>query len=468
MLFLKKDKSTVANKPPLSIIIVGAGKVGAALIDALCGEGNNVTLIDEDADMIEEMTGTYDIMGIVGNGASHNTQQAAGIDEANLLIAVTESDELNLLCCTIAQQAKDCATIARVRTPDYSVERGFLQSRLGLAMVINPELSAAREITRVLSIPAALNVSSFAHGQAQMIRVRLLAGSPIIGMTVAEYAKEHSDRMLFCAIERDETIHIASGHFLFREGDIVSFVCEHWASRLCLEHIGINAGGVKNCMIVGGGTGAYYLAKSLIANHIPVKIIEQNRQRCEVLSEALPDAIIINGDGTDETLLSEEGITDAEAFVPLTGIDEENIILSLHARQVSEAKVVTKLDRVSFNNVVRSLDLGSVVLPRFLTSEAILAYARARRASIDSNKVVTLTQMYDRQVECIEFAVDEASEATGIPLKNLKLKMELIISFISRGDKVFFPLGDDEIHVGDTVMVVTKHKGFSDITDILA
>ena len=455
------------TKPPLKCIIVGSGKVGNALIDVLGREGNDITLIDQDPSKIEEVTGTYDIMGIVGNGASFRVQEDAGVKEADLLIAVTESDELNLLCCTVARHAAKCATIARVRTPDYSVEANYLRDQLGLAMVINPELSAAQEISRLLTIPGALEVSSFAHGQAQLIKIQLSAGSPALGMTVAEYSQTYNDPLLFCAIERNNQVHMANGNFLCREGDIVAFVCQYRQRHICLEHLGITSGAVHNCLIVGGGRASYYLAKNLLANNISVKIIERDRKRCEFLSDDLSDAVIICGDGTDETLLQEEGLPSAEAFVPLTGMDEENVILTLHAKHVSSAKVVTKVNRFSFKDVIRSLDLGSVIYPRYLTAEAIIAYARARRESLDSNKIVTLSQLYDRQVECIEFFIDEPSDITHRPIRELSLKNDLIIAFINRHGRVLFPLGDDTIEVGDSVMIVTTHKGFSDITDIM-
>ena len=456
------------SKPPLKCIIVGSGKVGTALLDILCREGNEITLIDQDADIVNEMTGMYDIMGIVGNGASFRIQQEAGILNADLLIAVTESDELNLLCCTVAKQVWNCATIARVRTPDYSADANFLRNQLGLAMIINPEQSAALEIARLLSIPGALEVSSFAHGQAQLIRVKLQAGSPLIGMTVAEYSSQFNDPMLFCAIERDDNVHIANGNFLFRENDIVAFVCDHQHSRLCLSHIGIASGAVKNCLIVGGSKAAYYLARFLLADHIPVKIIERDLARCQFLSQELQNAVIIHGDGTDESLLREEELATVESFVPLTGNDEENIILTLHAKQISSAKIVTKIDRFNFKEVLKSLDLGSVIYPRLLTAEAILAYARARRASLESNKILTLSHLYEQRLECIEFYVDESSkQITGKPIRELSLKNDLIITFINRNGKVLFPLGSDTIEIGDSVMVVTTHKGFMDITDIL-
>lgn len=461
-------KKNIQTKPPLKVIVVGAGKVGTAIVDVLTSEGNDITLIDQDPERVEEFTGTYDIMGLVGNGASFQVQKEAGIDEADLLIAVTESDELNLLCATIAQQGRKCTTIARVRTPEYSAEKHYLQQHLNLAMILNPELSAAAEIARILRIPKALDVTSFAHGLARMIRVRLEAGSPIIGMTVAEYTQTYpEEQMIFCAIERDDNVKIAYGDFMFRENDIVAFVCQYRYISSTLDHMGISGGGVKNCLIIGGGSVSFYLATSLLADRINVKIIEKDKDRADFLSENLPDAVIINGDGTDDMLLHEESLEKYEAFVPLTGIDEENIILSLHAKQNGATKVVTKLDRLSFNNVVRSLDLGSVVFPRYLTAESIIAYARAKRASLESNKIETLTYMYDRRVECLEFSIDESSRVTGTPIKDLPLKKDLTLTYINRRGRVLFPLGNDTIEVGDTVMVVTTHTGFADILDIL-
>ncbi len=456
------------QKPPLKCIIIGSGKVGTALIDVLRSEGNDITLIDQDAAVVDEITGTYDIMGIVGNGASFRVQKSAGVDEADLLIAVTESDELNLLCATVAKQVENCATIARVRTPDYSVEADFLRDQLGLAMIINPELSSAREILRLLTIPGALEVSSFAHGAAQLIRIQVKAGSPLIGMTVSDYARSHNDPMLFCAVERDNEVQIASGSIMFREGDIVAFVCQHHYIGNVMSNLGITYGSVKNCIIVGGGRCAYYLATHLAQAHIAVKVIEKDMERCKFLSENIDNAVIIHGDGADEALLKEEGLETADAFVALTGMDEENIILTLHAQQVSSAKAITNVNRFAFKEVIRSLDLGSVVYPRYLTAEAILAYARARRESLDFNNIASLSQLYDQQLECIEFYVSETPGLCGIPIRKLQLKPELIITFISRHGTVIFPLGDDTIEAGDTVMVVTKHKGFSNITDILA
>ena len=464
----RKDmfKTKHSDTKGLNIIIVGCGKVGTTLIEQLVKEGHDITIIDKNSEKVQEIASYYDIMGLVGNGASYSVQMEAGIEHADLIIAVTNSDELNLLCCTVAKQVGNCAAIARVRTPDYSREVGYLQEKLGLAMIINPELEASKEAARILYLPTALEVNSFAHGQAELIKFKIPDGNLLGGMTIADLGRTLAPEIVICAIERNGEVYIPSGDFLMQTGDIVSFVSTRKKGKEFLETVGFNTHQVKDTMIIGGGKAAYYLAKQLIAMGISVKIIENDRARCEELSILLPKAIIINGDGTDQELLREEGISYAQSFVALTGIDEENILLTLHARQVSDAKVITKINRITFKDVISRLDLGSVVYPRYITSEAIIAYVRAKKNSMNSN-IETLYHMFDHRVEAIEFRVGEKSAVTDIPLMNLNLKKNLLISFINRNGTILIPSGQDCIKVGDTVMIVTTHTGFHDILDIL-
>lgn len=464
--FMNPGKSKLAKKG-LKIIIVGCGKVGTTLVEQLSKEGHDIIIIDKNAKKVQEIANIYDIMGIVGNGASYSVQMDAGIEDTDLIISVTESDELNLLCCTVAKQVGDCAAIARVRTPDYSKEAGYLREKLGLAMIINPELEAAREAARILFLPSALEVNSFAHGQAELIKFAIPAGNILDGLQIAELRGKIETNILVCGVERDGELHIPSGDFILQQGDVISVVASRKIAREFLSHIGFETKQVKNTMIIGGGKAAYYLAKNLLDVGIDVKIIESNKERCEELSILLPKAIIINGDGTDQELLREEGLPYVESFVPLTGIDEENILLTLHTRQVSKAKVITKINRINFKDVIAKLDLGSVIYPRYITSEAIIAYVRARQASLDSN-IETLYHMFDHRVEAIEFRVYEESAVTNIPLKDLALKKDLLFCFINRNGAIILPNGQDSIQVGDTVMVVTTHTGFNDLRDILA
>ena len=450
----------------LNIIIVGCGKVGTTLVEELSQEGHAITIVDKDYQNVQTIANMYDVMGICGNGASYSVLKEAGIEGTDLIIAVTASDELNLLCCTVAKRVGNCAAIARVRNPEYNKEIGYLRDKLGLAMIINPEYEAAIEAARILYLPSALEVNSFAHGQAELIKFKIPEGNILDGMTIKDIGNHIDTKILICAVERNGEVYIPDGNFTLVAGDIASFVSSRKKVKEFLETIGFKTNKVKDTMIIGGGKSTYYLAKRLIRNGISVKIIENDRSRCEELSKLLPKAIIINGDGTDEDLLKEEGIEYVESFVPLTGIDEENILLTLYARQVSGAKVITKINRINFRDVINTLDLGSVVYPKYITAEAIIAYVRAKNASKDSN-IETLYHMFDHRVEAIEFRVDDESGVTDIPFKELQLKKNLLVSFINRNGDIIIPSGNDCIRLGDTVMIVTTHTGFYDIQDIL-
>ena len=457
----------MAKTKGLSIIIVGCGKVGETLVEQLIREGHDITIIDKNAARVEAIAGTYDVMGLVGNGASYSMLVEAGIEKTDLFIAVTESDELNLLCCTVAKRVAGCSAIARVRDPAYSKEVSYLQEKLGLAMIINPELETAKEAARILALPTVLDVSPFAHGQAEMVRFKIPEGNVLDGMMLYDLSKKLETSVLICAIERGGEVHIPAGNFQMQQGDVISVVAAGSNTRLFLSRIGFKTNQVRSAMIIGGGKASYYLAQQLLPMGIDVKIIESDRDRCEELSELLPKAVIINGDGTDVEVLTEEGLEYAEAFVPLTGIDEENIMLTLHARHVSKAKVITKINRIAFRDVIGQLDLGSVIYPRYITSEAIIAYVRAKKNSMNSN-VETLYHLFDSRAEAIEFRVNEPSGVTGRMLKNMKLKRGLLIAFINRNGQILIPTGNDTIEAGDTVMLVTTHTGFNDIRDILA
>ena len=452
----------------LNIIIVGLGRVGVTLVEQLSAEGHDITIVDKDQSKVKEISDLYDVIGIVGNGASFAVQMEAGIEDANLIIAVTESDELNLLCCTVARRVGGCAAIARVRNPDYSFETGYLRDRLGLAMIINPELETSRQMTRILGMPTALEVNSFAHGHAELVKFKVAAGSVLDGMGISTIGAR-TENILICAVERDGKVFIPGGNDELRAGDIAIFVAPRKVARAFFKKIGSKDKQVKNTLIVGGGDSGYYLARQLLHMGINVTIIEKDMKRCERLSSLIPKAVIINGDGTDEDLLREEGIADTESFVPLTGSDEENILLTLFAQKVSRdnTKVITKINRITFGDVIDGLDLGSVLYPRYITAEAIIAYVRAKSASRSSN-IETLSYLFDHRVEAIEFKVDEEYKGiTNVPLMELQLKKNVLVSFINRQGKIIIPSGQDMLLPSDTVMIVTTNKGFVDLSDIL-
>ncbi len=453
-------------KAGLRIIVVGCGKVGKTLVEQLYSEGHDVTVIDQNAQRVSDVAAAYDVMGVTGNGASFSTLMDAGIEKADVIIAVTQSDELNLLCCTVAKRVAKCSAIARVRNPDYGNEISYLREKLELAMIMNPELEAAREAARILFLPTALEVNAFANGQAELITFKLPTDNKLDNKDLMSLSTVTQASVLICAIERGGEVIIPSGSFTIRGGDTITFAASRRAAVKFFSDIGIKTHSAKSTMIIGGGKAAYYLAQKLIEGGTSVKIIELDRQRCEELSVLLPKAVIINGDGTDVDLLKEEGIEYVESFVPLTGIDEENVLLTLHARQISDAKVITKINRINFKDVISGLDLGSVIYPRYITSEAIIGYVRAKTESGDSN-IETLYHLFDHRAEAIEFKVYEDSKVTDTPLMELDLKPHLLVAFINRQGKIIIPSGQDCIKRGDTVMIVTTHTGFNDISDIL-
>ncbi len=450
----------------LNIIIVGCGVVGTALVEQLVLENHDITVVDTSSQKVQKLTDMYDIMGVVGNGASFSVQKEAGIVDADLLIAVTDSDELNLLCCTVASRVGHCSTIAKVRNPDYSHELNHIKDKLGLAMIINPEYEASREIYKILCLPTALEVTSFAHGKADLVKIRIPHGNILDGMTLAQLGKSTND-VLICGVERDKQIFIPTGNFELKAGDMISFVAPAKKVSDFFKHIGFKTNKVKNSMIIGGGDAGYYLAKRLCDNGIDVCLIDKDKERCEELAALLPKVVVINGNGVDEDLLNEEGLHCAESFVTLTGSDEENILLTVHAKQFSNAKLVTKINKIRFKDAINNLDIGSVIYPRYITSEAIIAYVRAKNASKGSN-VETLYHLFDHRVEAVEFKIDKESKVTNTPIMKLKLKDNLLICFIFRRGKVIIPSGQDCILPGDSVMIVTTHSGFNDISNILA
>lgn len=450
----------------MQIIIVGCGKVGYTLVDQLSNEDHDIVVIDTSEEKVRSISGELDVMGIVGNGASYQTLLDAGIQEADLLIAVTNSDEQNLLCCVIAKKAGNCKTIARVRNPVYYAELGFLREELGLAMIINPELTSASEIARLFQFPSAIKIDTFAKGRIEMIHFRVTPDCKLKDYPLINIRTTLKCDVLVCTVTRGEEVIIPKGDFIFRESDIVAIVTSPSNATTFFRKIGINIGRTHNVMIVGGGTIAFYLARRLIDAGIDTKIIEQNFNRCEVLSELLPEATIIHGNGIDQNLLMQEGLAQTEGFAALTGLDEENILLSLYAKKASNAKVVTKVNRITFNTVLDDLKLDSITYPRLLTADSIIKYARSMNASLHSN-VENLYKLHDGQVEALEFYIKEENKyITNIPLMNMRIKKNILVCCILRHDKVIIPGGQDYLQAGDSVVIVTTER-LHDIKDIL-
>ncbi len=450
----------------MKIIIIGCGRVGETLAAKLNSDGNDVTIIDMSAAKVNEISSRYDIMGVIGNGATQSIQREAGVDTADLLIAVTNSDELNLLCCIIAQREGNCQTIARVKNPEYSKEAPYLKEQLGLAMVINPEYASAEEIARVLRFPAAIKIEPFAKGKVELIKFRLFKDNCLIGLTVKEMMGRYRSDILVGTIERGEEAYIASGDFRFEERDVVSIIATPANANDFFKKIHYKGNSIKNALVVGGGVITHYLCEILDQEGISMKVLERDLKVCEDLCVRWQKVDVIHGKATDRELLLEEGIEKAGAFVALSNLDEENILLSLFAKELSGGKLITKINRTDYDSVINKLDFDTVICPIHITSDIILRYVRATKNAMGSN-VETLYNIIPDKVEAAEFIVKEHSPIANIPLMQLKFKKDVLIASISRGDEVIIPRGQDVIQAGDAVVIVSKHLGLQDVTDIL-
>ena len=450
----------------MKIIIVGCGKVGTTLAEQLNRENHDITLIDCDSEALQSISDSTDVMSVTGNGAVYQVQMEAGIKEADLLIATTNSDELNMLCCLIAKKAGNCHTIARIRNPEYSAEINYIREELNLSLAINPELAAAREIARLLRFPNAIKIELFAKGRIELLKFMIPKDSILDRMKVMDVVSRLKSNVLICAVERGDDVVIPDGNFEMRGGDKISFIAPHADCADFFRKAGIENNTVNSAMFVGGGKLTVYLAKALADTKIKIKIIEQDEERCRILSELLPHAMIIHGDGSDQKLLLEEGIRQTEVFASLTGFDEENILLSLYAASQSRAKLITKVNKIAFENVINALNLGSVIYPKMLTADIILQYVRAMQNSMGSN-IETLYKIVADKAEALEFRVRGDSPVLGIPLEKLRTRNNLLVACINRNGRIIMPRGKDTLEAGDTVIIVTTHTGLNDLKDIL-
>ena len=450
----------------MKIIIVGCGKVGTTLAEQLNRENPDITLIDCDSEALQSISDSTDVMSVTGNGAVYQVQMEAGIKEADLLIATTNSDELNMLCCLIAKKAGNCHTIARIRNPEYSAEINYIREELNLSLAINPELAAAREIARLLRFPNAIKIELFAKGRIELLKFMIPKDSILDRMKVMDVVSRLKSNVLICAVERGDDVVIPDGNFEMRGGDKISFIAPHADCADFFRKAGIENNTVNSAMFVGGGKLTVYLAKALADTKIKIKIIEQDEEQCRILSELLPHAMIIHGDGSDQKLLLEEGIRQTEAFASLTGFDEENILLSLYAASQSRAKLITKVNKIAFENVINALNLGSVIYPKMLTADIILQYVRAMQNSMGSN-IETLYKIVADKAEALEFRVRGDSPVLGIPLEELRTRNNLLVACINRNGRIIMPRGKDTLEAGDTVIIVTTHTGLNDLKDIL-
>ena len=451
----------------MQIIVVGCGNVGHTLTQQLSKEGHNITVIEEKSSVVQSVVNNLDVMGIVGNGASYSIMKDAGIETADLMIAVTNSDELNLLCCLIAKKAGNCHTIARVRNPIYKKEINFIKEELGLSMVINPEEAAASEAERLLKLPSATKIETFARGRAELVKLVISEDSRLSNIALKDIPADLKKQVIIAVVSRGNEVYIPDGSFILRPGDEVTIVGSSRNIIGFFKKLGLPSAKVHSTIIIGGGETGYYLAKQLVSLGIKVTIFEKDSVRCKELTEIIPQALIINGDGTDKDMLMEEGVTRTDSFVALTNLDEENIMLSMYVKSINpKAKLITKVHRVNYGDIIGSLNIGSIIYPKNITADRIVQFVRGMSASKDSN-IETLYKLNDGRVEALEFIVGNGSPVVGIPLAKLKLKKGILIACINHYGEIISPSGDSVIRNGDTVIVVTMLTGLKDINDIL-
>lgn len=443
----------------MNIIIIGAGKVGYNLAENLASENHSIVIIDKNLQVLKRAEENLDVLCIRGNGVSTSTLMKAGVSNADLLIAVTDSDEINMVCCLTAKKLKAAHTIARVRDPEYARELSLLKEQLELEMVINPELAAADEIAQTLKFPSAINVESFAKGRVKMVQFKISNDMLILGKPLKEVLHNIDASVLVGLVIRDNEVIVPKGDFIFQENDRIHVIGRTASISSFSQWAGTSPYELKNIMILGGGRIAYYLTNILLDIGMKVKIIEIDKERCLELSELLPKALIINADGTDEELLLSENINDMDAFIAVTGIDEENLLSSLLVKQKGVKNVISKISRTNYTNIMNNLGIDRTICPKAITTNQILKYVRG-------NNIQALYRIVDGKAEVLEFIADENNKIINTPLKDIKFKDDVIIATIVRDNQIIIPHGNDTIMSGDRVIVITKDKNICSLNDL--
>ena len=449
----------------MKIVIIGLGTIGKTILKNLSGEEHTVTIIDEDKNRIERLIEKYDVMGVVGNGASMDIQNEAGVEDAELVIALTRSDELNILACLVAKKVGAKNTIARVRNPDYRKQIIDMKDDLGISMVVNPERETADEIFNIVNLPSVAQIEHFAEGKVSLVEVVAKKGCSLIGETLISLGQKLTSKVLICAVQRGDEVIIPSGPFEIREGDRIHFTSNAKMLGDFLAEVNLEKSPLKNVMIVGGGRIGYYLADALSKKKYAVKLIENDMRKAEELAEDLPTVTVVCGNGTQHDLLIEEGIEAMDAFVALTDIDEENIIVSMFANKKRVRKTITQIKSDDLYGMLDELGVDNNVSPKQIVANMIISYIRALANTVGSN-VLTLYRLVNNQVEALEFSAKKQEKFYNKPLRELKTKRNCLIACIIRQNEVIIPNGDSDIRLGDNVVVVTTHKNFDDLSDV--
>ena len=453
----------------MRIVVVGAGKVGRVLTEQLAAEKHDIVVIDQDPDLIESLVNIYDVRGVAGNGGCYDVQKDAFEDGADLLIATTSSDETNILACLVAKKLGTPHTIARIRNPEYEKQLHFMREELGLSMVVNPEKATAREIARVLRFPSAIKREQFCRQRFELVEYRINEGNPLEGLQLSDLYRNIRVKILICAVARGQQTIIPTGATVLQKGDKIYLTASARDLESFFRKLNIFKARANNIMIVGASRIAYYLVKELQDIQKRVTVIDSYAARCQSMIEKFPGVLVIHGDGADSELLSEERISEMDAFVPLTGLDETNIILAMYASQFPNCKVVAKINRPSFADLANQKGLvDSVVSTAAVTSETIARYVRAMQNSFDSDNIKTLHRLVGGRVEALEFNVGPGLPFIGVPLKDLNLREGMLVAGIVRQNGApVIPSGADALQEGDDVVIVTTDTTLHALRDIV-
>ena len=450
----------------MKIIIVGAGKVGFALADQLTRDNHDVTVIDSLEEALHRASDALDAMCIKGNGASISVLQEAEADSADVLVASTNLDEVNMVCCMLAKNMGAKYTIARIRNPEYYSDMAQMKQRFGINMVINPENSTAVEISRLLRFPSAANIETFCRGRVELMGLRIQEGDFLVGQPLHALADRLQQlAILFCAAERNGSVVIPNGSFVPQVNDRLFIIGRPDGIDQFFRLLGRYHAKVRSVFVVGGGRISMYLAYLLEKMHIEVKIVERSETRCRAISEKLPRCMVICGDGTDQELLESESLASSDAFVALTDRDEDNLIISLYAMQLGLPKVIAKSNRQNYAGIAHAVGLDSVISPKLITASEILHVVRGMQNS-QGSVMKSLYRIADDQAEATEFAVSKTTRNLGTPLRELKLKKGVLVAVIVRKDQVIIPEGSASIQEGDSVIIISKGHTILDVNDI--
>lgn len=450
----------------MKVVVIGDGKVGRTIVEHTSLEGHEVTVVDKNPKVVENIVDTFDVLGICGNGASYETLKEARVDRADLVIAATSSDEVNILSCIVAKKLGAKSTVSRIRNYEYNSQIDLISKELNISMVINPDLEAANEIANIINFPEAIKVDTFANGAVDLVELFIPVNSPLAGLTLSSIHTQYQVKLLICAVQRGNEVFIPDGNFALQAKDKIYITAPRSSIKSLLNKLGLIENKINNVMIIGGGRISIYLAEKLLKNKYSVKIIEKNYEKCLELSDLLPNATIIHGDGTDQILLEEEGLNNIDACVSLTGIDEENIIISMYADRQCAHKIICKVNKPSFASLLQTVGVASVISPKEITASKIISYVRA----IDNargNSVERLYKLIDNTVEALQFIAKENKKLLNITLSELKLKPNILIAAIIRNGEVIIPSGSTTINQNDSVIVITKDHNLYELGDIL-